>query len=171
MNETDTSVPREFPRVPRPLEIIAQALALVGGAVALAVAVIVAASILGRWLFSMPIPGDFELVQMGTAVAVFAFLPYCQTVRGNIVVDTFTAGLPVRIRGRMDGLWDGVFAAAMALVAACLMRGTLDTFSSQEVSMVLRIPVWPGVAFGALSSAFLAIVSVASAYSLLRGRP
>lgn len=171
MNETDASAPRELTPAPRILEIIAKVLALVGGAVALAVAMIVVASILGRWLFSTPIPGDFELAQMGTAVAVFAFLPYCQIVRGNIVVDTFTSHLPARIRARLDALWDGVFAAAMALVAACLMRGTLDAFSSQEVSMVLRIPVWPGVGFGALSTAFLAIVSVAGAYGLLRGKP
>jgi TRAP-type C4-dicarboxylate transport system permease small subunit len=150
---------------------MAKALAFVGGAVAIALAVIVLASILGRWLFSAPIPGDFELAQIGTAIAVFAFLPYCQIVRGNIVVDTFTAHLPARWRDRIDAIWDGVFAAAMALLAACLTRGTLDTFSSQEVSMVLRIPVWPGVAFGALSSAFLAIVSAATAHSLLRSRP
>lgn len=171
MTETDASPPRELPRAPLFLEIVAKALALLGGAVALAVAGVVVASILGRWLFSAPIPGDFELAQMGTAVAVFAFLPYCQIVRGNIVVDTFTSRLRARLRGRMDALWDGVFAAAMALVAACLTRGTLDTFSSHEVSMVLRIPVWPGIAFGALSTAFLAIVSLAGAYSLLRAKP
>jgi TRAP-type C4-dicarboxylate transport system permease small subunit len=171
MNETETIAPRELARPPRILETIAKALAFLGGAVAIAVAVIVVASILGRWLFSTPIPGDFELAQMGTAIAVFAFLPYCQIVRGNIVVDTFTAHLPAQWRGRMDATWDGVYAAAMALVAASLTRGALDTFSSHEVSMVLRIPVWPGVAFGALSTAFLAIVSVASAYSLLRSRP
>jgi hypothetical protein len=56
----------------------------------------------------------------------------------------------------------------MALVAACLARGTIDTFASHEVSMVLRIPVWPGVAFGALSCALLAIASLATAYGLLR---
>lgn len=171
MSETDASAPRALPRTPLFLDIAAKALALLGGAVALAVAGIVVASILGRWLFSTPIQGDFELAQMGTAVAVFAFLPYCQIVRGNIVVETFTSRLPARLRGRLDALWDGVFAAAMALVAACLMRGTIDTFSSHEVSMVLRIPIWPGVAFGALSTAFLAIVSVASAYSLLRAKP
>jgi hypothetical protein len=70
----------------------------------------------------------------------------------------------------MDSIWDSVYAAAMALVAACLTRGTLDTFASHEVSMVLRIPIWPGVAFGALSVAFLAIVSMATAYSLLRSK-
>ncbi len=170
MNEADAIAIREAPRAPRILEIIAKVLALVGGGIALTVAVIVVASVLSRWLFSAPVPGDFELAQMGTAVAVFAFLPYCQIVRGNIVVDTFTAHLPARLRGRMDAIWDVVYAAAMALVAVCLTRGTLDTFASHEVSMVLRIPVWPGVALGALSCAFLAIVSLATAYSLFRAR-
>ena len=171
MNEPAASAIWEPPAVPRILETIAKILALVGGTVALVIAVVVVASVLTRWLFSTPIPGDFELAQIGTAVAVFAFLPYCQVVRGNIMVDTFTAHLPARLRWRIDGIWDLVYAAAMAFVAVCLTRGTVDTFASHEVSMVLRIPVWPGVAFGASSCAFLAIVSVATAYDLFRTKP
>ena len=166
MNETDTTTAQEIPPVPWILRAIAKALALVGGVVAIAVALLVVVSVLSRWLFSAPLPGDFELVQMGTAVAVFAFLPYCQIVRGNIVVATFTTHLPTRVRSRMDAIWDVSYAAAMALVAICLTRGTVDTFASQEVSMVLRIPVWPGIGFGALACAFLAIVSLATAYGL-----
>jgi TRAP-type C4-dicarboxylate transport system permease small subunit len=171
MNEPEAVSAREPPPVPRILEVVAKFLAFVGGTVAIIIAVIVVASVLTRWLFSTPIPGDFEMAQIGTAVAVFAFLPYCQILRGNIVVDTFTARLPSRLRGRMDAACDLVYAAAMGFVAVCLTRGTLDTFTSQEVSMVLRIPVWPGVAFGALSCAFLAIVSLATAYALVRDRP
>jgi TRAP-type C4-dicarboxylate transport system permease small subunit len=169
----DETVPTAAPppRVPRIVDILARLLAMLGGLVALAVACVVVVSVLRRWLLASPIPGDFELAQIGTAVAVFAFLPYCQIVRGNIVVDAFTARLPHRIRGRLDALWDIVYAGAMAFVAICLARGTLDTFASQQVSMVLRIPVWPGVAFGALSCAFLAIVSLATACALLRSRP
>ena len=171
MNETDTIAAQQSPPVPWILAAIAKVLALAGGVVAIAVALLVVVSVLSRWLFSAPLPGDFELAQMGTAVAVFAFLPYCQIVRGNIVVATFTAHLPARVRGRMDAIWDVVYAAAMALVAVCLTRGTLDTFASQEVSMVLRIPVWPGIGFGALVCAFLTIVSLATAYGLYRSRP
>ena len=170
MDETIQTANPDSPRVPRLVALAAKALAVFGGAVALAVAAIVVMSVLRRWVFSQPIPGDFELAQIGTAVAVFAFLPYCQVTRGNIVVDTFTGGLPARLRGRIDALWDVIYAAAMGFVAVCLTRGTLDTFASHEVSMVLRIPVWPGVAFGALSCAFLAIVSLATARSLLRER-
>ena len=170
MNETVATQIPEPPRVPRFIALVAKALAVFGGTVALAVAALVVVSVLRRWLFSQPIPGDFELAQIGTAVAVFAFLPYCQITRGNIVVDTFTGGLPARLRGRIDALWDVIYAAAMGFVAACLTRGTLDTFASHEVSMVLRIPVWPGVAFGALSCAFLAVVALATARGLLRSR-
>jgi len=170
MDETIPTANPEAPRVPRFIVWTAKALAVSGGVVALAVAAVVVVSVLRRWLFSQPIPGDFELAQIGTAVAVFAFLPYCQVARGNIVVDTFTSSLPVRLRGRIDALWDVVYAVAMGFVAVCLTRGTLDTFASHEVSMVLRIPVWPGVAFGALSCAFLAIVSLATAHGLLRSK-
>ncbi|HEY1384282.1 MAG TPA: TRAP transporter small permease [Dongiaceae bacterium] len=170
MDETVSTAAPEPPRAPRVVERIARALALLGGAVALAVAGVVVVSVVRRWLFSEPIPGDFELAQIGTAVAVFAFLPYCQIVRGNIVVDTFTAHLSARARHRIDAVCDLVYSAAMALVAVCLARGTWDMMVSQEVSMVLRIPVWPGVAFGALCCAFLAIAALCTAIGLLRNR-
>jgi TRAP-type C4-dicarboxylate transport system permease small subunit len=167
---TDAAAPSAPPRPPQLIETAARTLAVFGGVVILGVAGVVVVSVLGRWLFAAPIPGDFELAQIGTAVTVFAFLPYCQIVRGNIVVDTFTAALPARIRSRIDGLCDLIYAAAMALVAACLARGTMDTYASQEVSMVLRLPVWPGVAFGALCCAFLAVVSLATARGLFKAR-
>ncbi len=126
MDETAPIAAPEPPRAPRVIERAAKILAVFGGMIALAVAAMVVVSVLRRWLFSSPVPGDFELAQIGTAVAVFAFLPYCQIVRGNIVVDTFTAHLRARLLHRIDGLWDLVYAAAMALVAACLARGTWD---------------------------------------------
>src|SRR5262245_22263355 len=112
MDETASAAASEPPRAPRVVEHMARILAVFGGAVALAVACVVVLSVLRRWLSSAPIPGDFELAQIGTAVAVFAFLPYCQLVRGNIAVDTFTVHLPARMRHRIDGFWDLVYAAA-----------------------------------------------------------
>jgi TRAP-type C4-dicarboxylate transport system permease small subunit len=171
MDDTIPTASPEQQRAPSMIERAARMLAVFGGVVALAVAGVMVVSVLRRWLFSSPIPGDFELAQVGTAIAVFAFLPYCQIVRGNIVVDTFTAHLPAGFRHRIDGVWDLVYAAAMALVAGCLARGTWDMLASHEVSMVLRIPVWPGVAFGAVTCAFLAIVALSTAWTLLRTRP
>src|SRR5262249_27736247 len=113
MDETVPIAASEPPRVPRAIERLARLLAVFGGVVALVIACIVVVSVLARWLLSSPVPGDFELAQIGTAIAVFAFLPYCQLVRGNIVVDTFTAHLSARARHRIDALWDLVYAGAM----------------------------------------------------------
>ena len=167
MREVEAVALRKPPRI---LEVAVRALAVLGGVIALAVAILVVLSVLSRWLFSAPIPGDFEVAQIGTAAAVFAFLPYCHLMRGNIVVDTFTNRLPVHALRGIDGLWDLVYAAAMGLVAACLARGTWDIYQSHEVSMVLRIPAWPGIAFGALCCALLALLSLTTAINLFRSR-
>lgn len=37
-----------------------------------------------------PIPGDFELVEAGTAVSVFCFMSWCQLNQGHVTVDIFT---------------------------------------------------------------------------------
>ena len=47
-------------------------------------------SVLGRKFFGGAIAGDFEIVEIGCAVAVSLFLPYCQLNKGNVIVDFFT---------------------------------------------------------------------------------
>ena len=80
------------PAAPPPglLDRVVTALAIAGGALALGVAILVTVSVGRRWFGFQPIPGDFEFVQMATAVSIFSFLPYCQLRHGNIAVDTFT---------------------------------------------------------------------------------
>jgi len=53
---------------------VSEALAVLGGLVALGVGVMITTSVLRRWLFDQPVPGDFEMARLMTAVAVFAFL-------------------------------------------------------------------------------------------------
>jgi hypothetical protein len=91
--------------------------ALAGGCLVLAIAVLVTASVVRRWLTSDGIGGDFELVQTGLALGVFAFLPLCQLRDANIVVDTFTARLPARARGGLDALWAATYALAAGILA------------------------------------------------------
>ena len=49
--------------------------AVVGGVVLVAMTLMSVGSIVGRSLFGKPIPGDFELIQIGCAICVAAFLP------------------------------------------------------------------------------------------------
>lgn len=160
------------PAAPPPgaLDRVVAGLAIAGGALALGVAFLVTVSVARRWLGFQPIPGDFEFVQMATAVSVFAFLPYCQLRRGNIAVDTFTSWLPARGNAFIDALWDLVYAAMMALLAWCLFNGAGDMYRNGTTTMVLGLAVWPAVATCMVLAAALAITSCATAWRLVRGR-
>lgn len=117
----------------------------------------------------MPVPGDFEMVQMGVALAVFAFLPFCQASRGNIVVDVFTAKFSDRAQATLDAFWDVVCAAMMGLIAYAMWPGVADAWRSGEETMVARLPLWPALAVSAALVAFLAVVALVTAARLLRG--
>lgn len=143
--------------------------ALLGGAVLVGVALTVTASVLMRWTLGEGINGDFEIVQIGTAVAAFAFLPYCQSRRGNIVVDSFTAALPARARAVLDAMWDLVLVGLAGLIAWRLTVGAFEAFSTGTTSMVLGIPTGYAVAAAAALTALLAGTAAATAWRLLRG--
>jgi len=101
----------------RAIELTAKAFAFAGGAVLVAMLFMSVASITGRAVLGRPIQGDFELVQLGCAVSIAAFLPWCQFARGNIIVDFFTTGLPERAQAALDALGALLLAVVMALVA------------------------------------------------------
>jgi TRAP-type C4-dicarboxylate transport system permease small subunit len=142
--------------------------AIGGGLLALAVALLVSASVLGRWLFDKPIEGDFEFVKMATAIAIFSFLPYTQVQRGNIMVDTFTTRLPVRGRRALDALWDMVFAGVAMLMAHGLFTGAQEALRNGESTMQLQILIWPAIGFCACLATLLALSALISAARLLR---
>jgi TRAP-type C4-dicarboxylate transport system permease small subunit len=146
------------------------AIAIGGGLLALAVALLVVVSVLMRWMLSAPIDGDFEYVKMATAVAIFAYLPYTQARRGNIVVDTFTGWLPPRARDLVDAFWDLAYAGLMGYVAYCLVFGTLDAIRSGETTMQRQLPLWPSIALSTLLCIVLALTAIATARAIARRR-
>lgn len=161
--EDDRSV-----RSTAPLAAFARPLAIAGGMLLLAVAATVVVSVVLRWLTDYSVPGDIELVQIATALAVFSFLPLCQSVRGNISVDTFTKWLPPKARNALDALWDFVYACAALVIAWRLAVGAYDTLRSQTVSMMLGLPVGWAIAACAAMAVVLALVAIATAFRLLR---
>ncbi|WP_439496690.1 TRAP transporter small permease [Bosea sp. (in: a-proteobacteria)] len=149
-----------------------RAIAIIGGVllVALATMVVVSVTLRSDLVGAAGVPGDFELVQMATAVAAFCFLPYCQLRRGNIFVDTFTLKLPLRWQRAIDAAWDIVYALAMALIAWRLAAGAASAFASGENTMVLQLPSYLPIALCAALAALVSVTSVVSAARLVRSR-
>ena len=116
-----------------------------GGALALLVC-LTAASVAGRALFATPINGDFEIVEMGCAIALFYFLPWTQLRRGHIAVLLPQGFIPKPIAAglRALGRWLGdlLFLLLALLLLNYLPRGGLGLLISGETTIVLGIPLW-----------------------------
>ncbi len=172
MSSPDLPVEAGGPMAPpaSAIERLTGLIAILGGLLALAVAVLVSVSVLSRWLLNAPIDGDFEFVKMATAVAVFAYLPYTQARRGNIMVDTFTGWLPARARHLLDAFWDLAFAALMLFLSYCLVFGSLEAFKSGETTMQRQIVLWPTIALCTALSMLLTITAIVTAFRLITAR-
>lgn len=134
---------------------LAAAFALTGGLLLIVLVILSVVSITGRALAGRvdflpfrlgPIPGDFELVSAGCAVAVCAFLPWCQFRRGHVTVDVFITRLPPRGRAVLTLAGNVLMAGAVAFIAWRLQLGLSDKMRYGETTMILQMPVWYGYA-------------------------
>ena len=102
------------------------------------------ASIVGRSVFDKPILGDYELVQTMSAIAVAMSLPFCQMIRGHIIVDFFTTALPARVNKKLDILASLVLAVAGFVFSWRISLGMIELRSNGDASMLLDLPTWWG---------------------------
>lgn len=141
----------------------AAGLAFCGGAILVGIALTTVISIIGRALIPIglaPIRGDFELVEIGVAIAVFGFLPWCQLNRGHITVDIFLINAP-RFVWNLTTLAGDIAITVVALVMTWrLWLGLADKLSSSETTFALGIPVWIGFALGMVGAVFFCVVSL-----------
>jgi TRAP-type C4-dicarboxylate transport system permease small subunit len=121
-------------------------------------------SIVGRKIAATPVPGDIEVMQMGTAVASAAMLAFCEMERHHLRVDFFTANVSPRLRERLDALSHLLLAIVGVLVAWRTGASALSLKEAGETSMILAWPVWIVVA--ALVPSFL-LLAVAGAYNAI----
>ena len=121
---------------------LAKGFALFGGVALLVIVTISFLSILGRVLLSSPLVGDFELVEMGCAIAISAFLPLCHMRNGNVIVDFITAGLSKRLIAILDGAGALAFALVAGFITWRMVYGAQDMFKHNEETMLLQAPVW-----------------------------
>ena len=126
----------------RALAAAASVFALAGGVIVALVAGVTVLSVVGRWLIATPIPGDVELMQLGTASALALFLPYCQLHGRHLIVDIFTVRSGAALHRRLDAVAHLVAAAVLMLLAARAAVGVASLRAATETSMVLGVPLW-----------------------------
>lgn len=117
-------------------------LAFAGGVIFTGLVIMSIVSIVGRKLFSAPVPGDVEVLQMFAAFASAAFFAYCHLMRGEVKVDFFTAHLAEPKRCFLDAMGSLLVGLVGALLAWRTWVGAMSLREGGESSAILEIPVW-----------------------------
>ncbi len=156
--------PLALGKVETHLERLTRWFAYFGGVVLTLMGLLTVVSIIGRALIPLglgPVPGDFELVEIGCAVAIFSFLPYCHLKRGHVTVDILVDRFPSRIRTFLGLVGDVLIMLVSIVIAWRLWLGmgeripffeqsTRDVLGfgykpfSVETTFILGLPVWYG---------------------------
>lgn len=143
--------------VGRLLDRVATGFTMLGGLAFCALIVMSIVSIVGRKLFSAPVQGDVELMQMGAAVGAAAFLPLCELYDHNVKVDALTGWMSDRGRAVLDTVAHALLTVAAVLITWRTALAAIDGYSSGEVSTLLTVPMWQPVALLVPSFALLAL--------------
>lgn len=148
------------------LGLLSRLLAYAGGAIVAMIGLMSAISIVGRTILGRPILGDFELVEMGTAIAGSLFIAYCQLTYGHIAVDFFTLKASKRVCDALDRFGALSMAVMYFAVGWRTSVGAFDIWRSGETTMLMGVPIWIGYA-GMLPGIFAAgIVALAQAVGI-----
>jgi TRAP-type C4-dicarboxylate transport system permease small subunit len=161
--EQGQAVPSGFGPAGRVLLKVTKAVAIAGGLVFVGLVAMEIVSIVGRKLFSAPVPGDVEILQMCAAFASATFFAYCHLIGGDVKVDFFTHNAKphrVALLDAFGSLLVGVFGALLAWRTGA---GALVLKEVGETSAILGWPVWlaqalmvPGFVLLALAGFYLA---------------
>ena len=101
------------------------------------------AQVLGRQLFSMPISGYIDLVELSMATFAFMAVAYCQRLSGHVRMDLF-----VRMaQGRARWLMEFFSTVLPLLLIGVLIYYSWDHFmrayTSGDSTIDMEYPVWP----------------------------
>ena len=140
---------------------LSRAMAWLGAAVLTLIALMSVVSIIGRALSGFglgPVPGDFELVEAGTALAVFCFLPWCHLKGGHAVVDMLWNSYPPAVQRVLMVLTDALMFVVWALLVWRMSVAMGEYRHNNEVTFILQMPVWWGYA-ASMPAAVIGVVA------------
>ena len=128
-------------------------------------------SVIGRGINAYglgPIPGDFELVEFGSAFVIFWILPWAQISNAHVAVDVLARHFPKKFNHVVTWVSQGLMLIIAGLVAYQLTLGFSDKLNYGEMSFILMIPVWWGY-LAVLPGAYLWVLAalIGLFYSIL----
>ncbi len=136
--------------------------ALLGGLVLLGVVAVNVYSVALVIVLDRPFPGVYEIVQVGAAVGMFMFLPYCQITGANVTADIFTAAMGRRVIVVLAGLGALCAVAFGAFLLWRMSYGLIDQMTYRETTAIYQFPLWYAYIPALISLALLVLAGLAN---------
>ena len=116
--------------------------ALAGGFAVVAASAITVISVIGRYTFSLPVLGDYEIVEYGISFAAFAFLAFAHLTNSHLVAEFFSSRMSKRTTRTIDSIQNLILFIILAVLIWRVVVGGFDKFETSDESMFLRMKVW-----------------------------
>jgi TRAP-type C4-dicarboxylate transport system permease small subunit len=102
-----------------------------------------AVDVAGRYLFSMPVPGGFEVTEMMLAALIYCGLPLVSKRREHIVIDTFDVFMSRAVKRSLDVLADLLCTLSLAGMGWLIFRRAARVADYGDTTAVLKLPLAP----------------------------
>jgi TRAP-type C4-dicarboxylate transport system permease small subunit len=112
----------------------------VGMVLLLPMMLLTSSEVIGRAVWSQPIPGSLELSSYMLAAFILLGLAYTQQVKGHVRVTMFISRLPQRWGLLLDVI---TTLLSLFIIAVMAWQGWVVGIKEQTVSDMLRIPQFP----------------------------
>ena len=178
------------------MERVARLLAYFGGLVLILLAAMTVVSTIGRAFVGLqiglgPIPGDFELVESGTAVAIFCFMSWCHLNQGHVTVDIIADFIPRRANLTLVLIGNVLVFLVAFVIAWRLWMGFGEQVTwfdqplrdllgfgykpfTNNTTYILGMPLWYSYLLSVIGAFFFLIISIYTVWRALNdllGRP
>ncbi len=130
---------------------------------------LVSADVVGRYVFSRPLYGTFEIAESLLVFIVFLGFAYTQHEKGNIRVQIVANRMPLRVRPLLDFVAHALGFAIFLLITYEAGRHAIGAWRiGEESAGMVRIPLWPSRFAVPVGGFFLAVQFSIDAWSDLK---
>ncbi|MCP5366960.1 MAG: TRAP transporter small permease [Hyphomicrobiales bacterium] len=114
--------------------------------------------VIGRYFFTMPVPGGFEITEIMLASLIFAGLPLVTVTDEHVTVDLFDFMFPSFMAHYRDVLMIILSAVMMSFICHVLWIKAGEALDYGDVTAVLLIPMAPVTYFMCAMTGFTALL-------------
>jgi TRAP-type C4-dicarboxylate transport system permease small subunit len=118
-------------------------LGAISGTVLFLMMCVTAVDVAGRYLFSMPLAGGFELTELMLAALIYCGLPLVSKRREHIVIDTFDPLMSKPVKRGLDVFADIVCSLTLAGIGFLIFRRAVRVAEYGDTTSVLKLPLAP----------------------------